>query len=182
MKFESTSLPGVVKIIPTVHSDQRGFFMETWQARKFADGGIDASFVQENYSQSVKNTLRGLHYQIKQPQGRLVRVLHGTVFDVAVDLRRQSPKFGCWVGEILSAENRHQLWIPPGFGHGFLVLSETAGFEYNCTEYYAPEFDRAIRWDDPDIGIDWPLATGSQPILSDKDEAAAFLRDAETFS
>ena len=155
--------------------------METWQARDFANGGIDAEFVQENFSQSVKGTLRGLHYQVRKPQGRLVRVVQGTVFDVSVDLRKSSPNFGQWVGEILSAENKHQLWVPPGFGHGFLVLSETAGFEYNCTEYYAAEFDRSIRWDDPEIGIDWPLAQGERPVLSDKDKAAPFLKDAEIY-
>ncbi|VUX54947.1 dTDP-4-dehydrorhamnose 3,5-epimerase [uncultured Woeseiaceae bacterium] len=155
--------------------------METWQARDFADAGIDAEFVQENFSQSVKGTLRGLHYQIKQPQGRLVRVVQGTVFDVSVDLRKASPYFGQWVGEILSADNRHQLWVPPGFGHGFLVLSETAGFEYNCTDYYAPEFDRSIRWDDPEIGIDWPLTQGEQPLLSGKDMEAPYLKDAEIY-
>ncbi len=181
MMFERTGLPGIIKIVPTVHEDSRGFFMETWQARDFANGGIDAEFVQENFSQSVKGTLRGLHYQIRKPQGRLVRVVQGTVFDVSVDLRKSSPNFGQWVGEILSAENKHQLWVPPGFGHGFLVLSETAGFEYNCTEYYAAEFDRSIRWDDPEIGIDWPLAQGEQPLLSDKDTAAPFLKDAEIY-
>ena len=181
MKFVPTSLPGIVKIVPNVHEDSRGFFMETWQVRNFAENGIDAAFVQENFSHSSKGTLRGLHYQIKQPQGRLVRVVQGAVFDVSVDLRKASPTFGQWVGEILSAENKHQLWVPPGFGHGFLVLSETAGFEYNCTDYYAPEFDRSIRWDDPDIGIDWPLAKGEQPILSDKDAAAPFLNSAEIY-
>ena len=182
MKFESTGLPGIIKIVPTVHEDSRGFFMEHWQARKFASHGIDVSFVQENFSQSVKGTLRGLHYQVRKPQGRLVRVVHGSVFDVSVDLRKSSPNFGHWVGEILSAENRHQLWVPPGFAHGFLVLSETAGFQYNCTEYYAPEFDRSIRWDDPDIGIDWPLPGGDQPILSDKDAAAPMLTQADSYT
>jgi len=182
VKFESTGLPGIIKIVPTVHEDSRGFFMEHWQAREFADHGIDASFVQENFSQSVKGTLRGLHYQVTKPQGRLVRVVHGSVFDVSVDLRKSSPSFGKWVGEILSAENRHQLWVPPGFAHGFLVLSETAGFQYNCTEYYAAEFDRSIRWDDPDIGIDWPLTEGEPPVLSDKDRAAPLLPDADTYA
>jgi len=156
--------------------------METWQAKKFAAGGIDASFVQDNSSQSVKGTLRGLHYQVIRPQGRLVRVVHGSVYDVSVDLRKSSPHFGRWVGEILSAENRHQLWVPPGFAHGFLALSEMAGFEYSCTEYYAPEYDRSIRWDDPDIGIDWPLAEGDLPVLSDKDVSASLLKDAEHYS
>lgn len=164
-----------------VHEDSRGFFMETWQTRTFSEVGIDAAFVQENFSKSVKSTLRGIHYQINVPQGRLVRVVQGAVFDVSVDLRKSSPHFGRWIGEILSAENRIQLWVPPGFGHGFYVLSETAGFEYNCTEYYAAEFDRSIRWDDPDIGIDWPLACGEQPILSGKDKSAPSLKDAEIY-
>jgi len=182
MKFEPTSLPGIIKIIPTVHEDARGFFMETWQAQKFAAGGIQAEFVQENYSQSIRGTLRGLHYQVEVPQGRLVRVVEGAVFDVSVDLRRGSPNYGRWVGEILSAENRHQLWVPPGFAHGFLAMTDTAGFQYNCTEYYAPEHDRSIRWDDPDIGVEWPLPPGVQPILSEKDFAAPYLRDAEVYN
>ncbi len=181
MRFEPTSLPGIVRIVPTVHADSRGYFIETWQARDFAAGGIDAEFVQENFSHSKKGTLRGIHYQIAHPQGRLVRVVQGAIFDVSVDLRRSSPYFGQWMGEILSDENRHQLWVPPGFGHGFLVLSETAGFQYNCTDYYAPEADRSIRWDDPDIGIDWPLTPGEELILSEKDMEAPFLRDAESY-
>ena len=182
MKLEPTTLPGVIKIVPTVHEDSRGFFMETWQLSRFADAGIDARFVQENFSHSTHGTLRGLHYQIEQPQGKLVRVVQGEVFDVAVDLRRSSPHFGQWVGEILSAGNKHQLWVPPGFGHGFLVLSDTAAYEYQCTDYYAPEFERSIRWDDPDIGIDWPLAEGAQPLLIDRDAKAPLLKDADTFS
>jgi dTDP-4-dehydrorhamnose 3,5-epimerase len=182
MKFVETDLPGVIRIEPVVHSDERGFFMETWKARRFHDAGIDADFVQDNFSQSTKGTLRGLHYQIKQAQGKLVRVVSGEAFDVAVDLRKSSPSFGQWAGEILSAENKHQLWVPPGFGHGFLVLSEMAEFEYKCTDYYAAEFDRAIRWDDPDIGIEWPLSAGEQPVLSAKDAAAPFLKDAEIYA
>ncbi len=182
MKFITTSLPEVIKVEPAVHRDGRGYFMETWQLQRFRDGGIDDQFVQDNFSQSSKGTLRGLHYQIEQPQGKLVRVVSGEVFDVAVDLRKSSPQFGQWVGEVLSARNRHQLWVPPGFGHGFLVLSETAQFEYKCTDYYAPEFERSIRWDDPDIGIDWPLSEGARPILSEKDSAAPFLKDAETYA
>ena len=139
-------------------------------------------FLQDNFSRSSKGTLRGLHYQIKQPQGKLVRVVSGEVFDVAVDLRKSSPTFGQWIAEILSAENKHQLWVPPGFGHGFLVLSDTAEFEYKCTDYYAPEFERSIRWDDPDIGIEWPLATGEQPELSARDRAAPRLKNAETYA
>ena len=182
MKFVPTDLPDVIRIEPTVHGDERGFFMETWHTRRFHEAGIDGEFVQDNVSQSSKGTLRGLHYQIEHSQGKLVRVVQGEVFDLAVDLRRSSPHYGQWVGEVLSAENKHQLWVPPGYGHGFLVLSDTAEFEYKCTEYYAPEFERAIRWDDPDLGIEWPLLDGKQPMLSSKDAGAPFFRDAETYA
>ena len=182
MKFIETSLPGVMRIEPTVHRDDRGYFMETWQARRFADRGISADFVQDNFSQSTRGTLRGLHYQIEQAQGKLVRVVRGEAYDVAVDLRRSSLQYGRWVGEVLSAENKHQLWVPPGFGHGFLVLSETAEFEYKCTDYYSPEFERAIRWDDPALGIEWPLGDCEKPVLSSKDEIAPFFENAETYS
>ena len=181
MEFIETSLPGVIRIEPRVFTDERGFFMETWQARRFAESGIDVEFVQDNFSQSTKGTLRGLHYQIQQPQGKLVRVVSGAVFDVAVDLRKSSASYGQWVGEVLSDENRHQLWVPPGFAHGFLVLSDTAEFEYKCSDFYAPEFERSIRWDDPDIGIEWPLQPGKEPVLSAKDAEAPFLADAETY-
>jgi dTDP-4-dehydrorhamnose 3,5-epimerase len=181
MRFVATDLPEVVRIVPTVHEDARGYFMETWQARRFHDAGIDLDFVQDNVSESSKGTLRGLHFQIEQAQGKLVRVVSGEVFDVAVDMRRSSPNFGKWVGEILSADNKHQLWVPPGFAHGFLVLSDTAMFEYKCTDYYAPEFERSVRWDDPEIGINWPLEKGEQPVLSPKDREAPFLRDADTY-
>jgi dTDP-4-dehydrorhamnose 3,5-epimerase len=182
MNFEETSLPGVIRVTPRVFSDDRGYFMETWQKQRFAENGIDADFVQDNVSHSAKGTLRGLHYQIEQAQGKLVRVTHGEVFDVAVDLRKSSPCFGQWVGEVLSAENKHQLWVPPGFGHGFLVLSDTAGFDYKCTDFYAPEFERAVHWSDPDIGIDWPVTAGEQFLLSGKDSDAPFLKDAETYA
>lgn len=182
MKFVETSLPGVIRIEPTVHRDDRGYFMETWQSGRFADNGISADFVQDNFSQSTRGTLRGLHYQIEQAQGKLVRVVRGEVYDVAVDLRRSSSQYGQWVGEVLSAKNKHQLWVPPGFGHGFLVLSEIAEFEYKCTDYYAPEFERAICWNDPDLGIEWPLGDGESPVLSSKDEVAPFLKDAETYA
>ena len=181
MRFVATDLPEVVRIVPTVHEDARGYFMETWQARRFHDAGIDLDLVQDNVSESSKGTLRGLHFQIEQAQGKLVRVVSGEVFDVAVDMRRSSPNFGKWVGEILSADNKHQLWVPPGFAHGFLVLSDTAMFEYKCTDYYAPEFERSVRWDDPEIGINWPLEKGEQPVLSPKDREAPFLRDADTY-
>lgn len=146
--------------------------METWQASKFAAAGIDETFVQDNQSRSRRGTLRGIHYQIRQPQGKLVRVTYGEVFDVAVDLRRNSPTFGQWVGEHLSAENHRQLWVPPGFGHAFLVLSEFADFEYKCNDFYAPEHERAILWNDPSLGIDWPLEGIGTPLISDKDAAA----------
>jgi dTDP-4-dehydrorhamnose 3,5-epimerase len=182
VKFIETSLPGIIRIEPTVHRDDRGYFMETWQSGRFADNGINANFVQDNFSQSTRGTLRGLHYQIEQAQGKLVRVVRGEVYDVAVDLRRSSSQYGRWVGEVLSAENKHQLWVPPGFGHGFLVLSEIAEFEYKCTDYYAPEFERAIRWDDPELGIEWPLGDGENPVLSSKDAIAPFFDNAETYA
>ncbi len=182
MKLEQTSLPGVILIKPNVFEDGRGFFMESWNARSYADAGIDADFLQDNLSQSARHTLRGLHYQVEQPQGKLVRVVVGEVFDVAVDLRRSSPTFGKYEGVMLSAENKHSLWIPPGFAHGFLVLSDTATFEYKCTDFYAPEHERTIRWDDPDIGIDWPLPDGDDPVLSEKDATACSLAKADTYS
>jgi dTDP-4-dehydrorhamnose 3,5-epimerase len=182
MRFVETSLSGVVTVIPKVFEDSRGYFMEIWQERRFREAGIDINFVQDNFSQSSKGTLRGLHYQLNQPQGKLVRVVSGEVFDVAVDLRKSSPGFGRWAGAILSAENKHLLWVPPGFGHGFMVLSDTAEFEYKCTDYYAPEFERSIRWNDPDIGIEWPSTASGSMVLSDKDAAAPFLKDAETYA
>ena len=181
MKFETTPLAGVLRLEPTVYGDDRGFFLESWNARAFADAGHDWQFVQDNHSRSGQGILRGLHFQTEQPQGKLVRVVDGEVFDVAVDLRRSSPHFGDWVGVVLSAENKQQLWVPPGFGHGFLVLSDTAEFEYKCSDFYAPEHERSIRWDDPDIGIEWPLEDGTEPLLSPKDAAAPFLKDADTY-
>ena len=180
MRVEATSLPGVMLVEANVFRDARGAFLETWNKRDFAAAGIDAAFVQDNLSESKQHTLRGLHYQVKQAQGKLVRVVDGKVFDVAVDLRRSSPAFGKSLGLILDADQRQALWIPPGFAHGFLVLSETATFEYKCTDYYAPEHERAIRWDDPDLGIDWPLPAGARPLLSDKDANAVAFRDADT--
>lgn len=181
MNFTPLAIPEVLLIEPDVHGDERGFFMETWQRRKFAEAGIDHDFVQDNHSRSVQGTLRGLHYQIRQPQGKLVRVTAGEVFDVAVDLRRSSEWFGCWVGEHLSAANRRMLWVPPGFAHGFLVLSEAAEFQYKCTDYYAPEHERSIRWDDTDIEIEWPLLEGRVPLVSDKDRNGSPLAFAEVF-
>ena len=181
MKFTRTKIPDVILIEPHVYRDGRGFLMETWHEGKFEDGGIDTDFVQDNHSHSCRHILRGLHYQIKQAQGKLVRVASGEVFDVAVDLRRSSPAFGQWVGEFLSEENKKMLWIPPGFAHGFLVTSESADLCYKCTEFYAQEYDRAIRWDDPELGIEWPLSEGVKPVLSQKDAGATLLRQAEVY-
>ena len=182
MDLRPTRIPEVILLRPKIFGDDRGFFLESWQKRKFAEAGLDVEFVQDNHSRSVRHTLRGLHYQIRQPQGKLVQVITGTVFDVAVDLRRSSPTFGQWVGETLSDRNHHQVWIPPGFAHGFLVLSEVADFSYKCTDYYAPEHERCVRWDDPELKIDWPLPPGAVPIVSAKDAAGAALRTAELFA
>jgi len=181
MKFIETALADVVLIEPTVLGDDRGFFMETWHRKKFSDGKIDFNFVQDNHSRSGINTLRGLHYQIVQPQGKLVRVIAGEVYDVAVDVRKSSPTFGKWVGEYLSASNHRMLWVPPGFAHGFLVISDVADVCYKCTDYYAPEYDRGIRWNDTDLGIVWPLAAGISPLLSPKDKNAKLLTEADLF-
>ncbi|MBU0674698.1 MAG: dTDP-4-dehydrorhamnose 3,5-epimerase [Proteobacteria bacterium] len=182
MIFKPLAIPDVVLITPRVFGDDRGFFMETWQARTFAEAGLDVNFVQDNHSRSRQGILRGLHYQFNHPQGKLIRVVSGEVFDVAVDLRRGSPSFGGWVGEILSAENKRMLWVPPGFAHGFYVVSDTADFVYKCTDYYAPQDERAIRWDDPDLAIAWPLVNNQPPLLSEKDQAASWLRDVESTS
>jgi dTDP-4-dehydrorhamnose 3,5-epimerase len=181
MEFEPTGIPDVVLIRPKVFGDARGFFFESWEERKFAAAGLDAKFVQDNHSRSTRNILRGLHYQIQQPQGKLVRVVTGTVFDVAVDIRRRSPTFGRSVGVILSEENHHMLWVPPGFAHGFLVLSESADFLYRCTDFWAPSHERAIQWNDPDLAITWPLPEGVVPVLSAKDAVAKRFKDAEYF-
>lgn len=181
MEFVRTRLPDVVLIKPKAHGDARGFFMETWHAQRFAAAGIAATFVQDNHSRSAKNILRGLHYQVLQPQGKLVRVAAGRVFDVAVDMRRSSPTFGQWDGVELSDENNHMLWVPPGFAHGFLVLSDTADFVYKCTDFYAPEHERSLRWDDIDVGISWPLPASVQPLISSKDAVAPRFEDAEYF-
>lgn len=181
MKFTPTKLPDVILVEPDVFGDNRGFFMETWQAEKFAAGGIAADFVQDNHSRSGQGILRGLHYQVKNPQGKLIRVLNGEVFDVAVDLRKNSKNFGQWVGMHLSAENKKMLWIPPGFAHGFYVVSPQADFFYKCTDFYTPENERAIRWNDPDLAIDWPLRGEGPPILAPKDAAAAPFKEAEYF-
>ncbi|MHC1773555.1 MAG: dTDP-4-dehydrorhamnose 3,5-epimerase [Flexilinea sp.] len=181
MKFVNQSIPDVVLIKPQVFKNERGFFFESWQKKEFSKAGIDIEFVQDNHSGSVKNVLRGLHYQIQQSQGKLIRVIAGEVFDAAVDIRKSSPTFGKWVGATLSSENFNMLWIPPGFAHGFLVLSDYAEFVYKATDFYAPGFERSIRWDDPDIGIDWPL-NGQTPVLSAKDAKGSSLHDAEVFA
>ena len=180
MKISPTRLPEVLIVEPKVFGDARGFFLESWNRKAFAALGLDLDFVQDNHSRSRKGVLRGLHYQLLQPQGKLVRVCSGAVFDVAVDLRRSSPHFGRWEGVELSAENQRMLWLPPGFAHGFLVLSETADFHYKATEYYAPQDERCVLWNDPEIGIDWPL--DEAPALSAKDQAGTPLRLAETFA
>lgn len=181
MKATATALPEVLRLEPKVFGDERGFFLESWNARTFREAtGQDVQFVQDNHSRSLRGVLRGIHYQLVRPQGKLVRVVSGRVLDVAVDLRRSSPRFGRWVAEELSAENARQLWIPPGFGHAFLVLSDAADFLYKTTDYWIAEYDRCIAWDDPDIGIDWPLA--AEPLLSDRDRSAPRLRAAEVFA
>lgn len=180
MKIVSTRIPDVKLIEPAVYGDDRGFFFESFNQRIFNEAvGDDYSFVQDNHSRSKKNVLRGLHYQIKQPQGKLVRVVVGEVFDVAVDIRQSSPTFGQWVGEYLSADNKKQLWVPPGFAHGFLVLSDNAEFLYKTTDYYAPEHERCIAWNDPGLAIEWNI-TGT-PELSRKDQQATAFKDAEVF-
>ncbi len=177
MKITPTVIPEVLLIEPDVHGDARGFFMETWHAQKYAEAGLDVKFVQDNHSRSHKGILRGLHYQLEQPQGKLVRVSHGCVFDVAVDIRKGSSSFGQWVGYELSGDNFRQLYVPPGFAHGFCVLSDSADFIYKCTDFYAPEYEHCIRWNDPDIGIPWP---GSDFQVSEKDQQASLLKDMDS--
>ncbi|MGV7209512.1 dTDP-4-dehydrorhamnose 3,5-epimerase [Oxalobacteraceae bacterium A2-2] len=182
MNVIKTPLAGLLVLEPRVFGDERGFFFESFNGRKFAElTGVTLDFVQDNHSRSAKGVLRGLHYQIQQAQGKLVRVVAGAVFDVAVDLRKSSPTFGQWYGLELSAENKRQLWIPPGFGHGFVTTSDSAEFLYKTTDYWAPEFERSILWNDPAIGIQWPAGLGT-PQLSGKDAAASLLADAEVFA
>lgn len=179
MNFITTEIPDVILIEPRVFADERGFFMETWHKQKFLKGGIDADFVQDNHSRSVQGMLRGLHYQVKRQQGKLVRVILGEVYDVAVDIRRGSPTFGKWIGFYLSAENKRMLWIPPGFAHGFYVTSDVAEFVYKCTDFYAPKHERCIIWNDSNLGIQWPLINGMAPVLSAKDAKGIRLEEAE---
>jgi len=176
-----TNLNDCVVLEPIVHGDERGFFIESWNSRTFEEMGLNVGFVQDNHSRSSRGVLRGLHYQLNTPQGKLVRVTRGSVFDAVVDLRRSSSTFGEWFGVELSEQNKRMLWVPPGFAHGFLVMSEIADFQYKCTEYYSPRDDRGIRWNDPDIGIEWPITNGIEPTLSEKDGSAPFMSDAETF-
>ncbi|WP_018900911.1 dTDP-4-dehydrorhamnose 3,5-epimerase [Rhizobium sp. 2MFCol3.1] len=181
MQTTLTAIPDVVVFEPMVFGDERGFFIESFNARTFKElTGLDREFVQDNHSKSSRNVLRGLHYQIRQPQGKLVRVVQGEVFDVAVDIRQSSPTFGKWVGVLLSATNKKQLWVPEGFAHGFLVLSETAEFLYKTTNYYAPEYERSLLWNDPRLAIEWPLA--GEPKLSGKDAKAMPFDSADLFA
>jgi len=181
MRFTPTAIPDVVLIEPKVFDDQRGFFMETFRASYFAEAGIPTQFVQDNHSGSRRGALRGLHYQVRQAQGKLIRVVAGEVFDVAVDLRRSSPTFGKWEGVILSADNRLQIWIPPGFAHGFYVLSEWAEVVYKATDYYAPQWERTLLWNDPEVGIAWPMRTGDIPSVSPKDAQGRKLDEADLY-
>jgi dTDP-4-dehydrorhamnose 3,5-epimerase len=181
MKIEETSLPGVLLLTPTIYKDERGAFMETFNLKQMAEAGLPAHWVQDNFSISKKHVLRGIHYQVVQPQGKLVRVTHGAVVDVAVDLRRSSATFGQHVAVELSGENGAMLWIPVGFGHAFVVLSEQAGFAYKVTDYYSPAGERTIAWDDPDLAIEWPVAAGNA-IVSEKDRRGVRFREAEVFS
>ncbi len=180
MKLVPTELDDVIVIEPKVFPDQRGFFMETWREDMFQQVGLNYSFIQENHSKSSAGILRGLHYQIKQAQGKYIRVVAGEIYDVAVDLRRSSASFGKWTSEYLSAENKKALWVPPGFAHGFFVTSEVAEVTYKCTEYYAPEYERSLLWNDPALGIDWPIED-IEVILSEKDRNGVPLADAETY-
>ena len=180
MKVTPTAIPDVLIIEPKVFGDERGFFFESFNQKAFNEAtGLDVNFVQDNHSRSAKGVLRGLHYQVQQPQGKLVRVVRGVVFDVAVDIRKDSPTFGKWAGTELSEDNHRQLWIPPGFAHGFLVLSDSADFLYKTTDYYAPQHERCIAWNDPSIAIEWPK--GVQPLLSAKDESGKRLAEADVF-
>jgi len=182
MNVIETSLPGVLIVEPRVFGDERGFFMESWNRMAFEKAGLPTEFVQDNHSRSAHGVLRGMHYQIEQPQGKLVRVTQGEVFDVAVDLRKSSPAFGQWTGVVLSASNHRLFWVPPGFAHGFYVMSESADFQYKCTSYYAPEHERSLQWNDPSVGIEWPLVNGVEPILSEKDSACPVLAELEIYA
>ncbi len=175
MEVIKTTIDGVLLVKPKIFGDARGYFVETWQEQRYEECGIDLLFVQDNHSKSSKGILRGLHFQKNHPQGKLVMVSYGEVFDVAVDIRENSPTFGKWYGAILNQENQNQLWIPPGMAHGFVVLSDVAHFHYKCTDYYHPNDEGSIRWNDPDLGIEWPI--DFEPLLSDKDSKAPWFKD-----
>ncbi len=181
MEIIETDIKDVKVLSPKVFGDARGFFMETWRENDFKEWVADVDFVQDNHSKSAQGVLRGLHYQIRHPQGKLVRVTSGEVFDVAVDIRKESPDFGKWVGVVLSEENKKMFWVPPGFAHGFYVISPVAEFVYKCTDYYAPDYEKSIIWNDPAINIQWPLVEGVTPQLSVKDEQGVSLENAEVF-
>lgn len=181
MQIVDTVLDSVKIVVPKVFGDDRGFFTESWNRQAFENAGLPGGFVQDNHSRSSQGVLRGLHYQVKHPQGKLVRVTRGEVFDVAVDMRKSSPQFGQWVGVLLSEQNKHQLWVPEGFAHGFYVVSDSADFQYKCTDYYHPEFERSLKWDDPEVGIEWPIAEGSEPLLAAKDAAGLPLAQCDAF-
>ena len=182
MQIIDTTLADVKIIEPRLFGDERGFFLESWNQQLFADNNLPSQFVQDNHSRSQQGVLRGLHYQIKNPQGKLVRVTQGEVFDVAVDMRRSSPQFGQWTGVLLSAANHRQLWVPPGFAHGFYVTSASADFQYKCTDYYAPEHERSLLWNDATVNVEWPLLPGSDPVLAAKDAGGAQFDDCDYFS
>ena len=181
MNVVSTAIPDIKVIEPRVFGDHRGYFIETWNQQRFLEHGIDAEFVQDNFSLSRRGTLRGLHYQIRQAQGKLMRVVQGEVYDVCVDLRQSSGTFGQWVGVTLSEENHRSLWVPPGFAHGFFVTSDEAAFEYKCTDFYAKEHERTLLWNDPALGIDWPIPEGTEPLITEKDREGQGLLKADVF-
>lgn len=182
MQIEHTPIPGVLLIKPTVHGDERGFFLESWHAARYAEAGITESFVQDNHSRSQRGILRGLHLQTDRPQGKLVRVTAGAVFDVVVDCRSDSASCGQWFGATLTAQGQEQLWVPPGFAHGFYVLTESADFLYKCTDYYHPQSEITLAWDDPTVGVAWPLSEGSEPRLSEKDRLGVSWQDCPLYS
>lgn len=181
MEVERLAIPDVLLLRPKVFGDHRGFFLESWNRKRFEQIGLDIDFVQDNHSRSARDILRGMHYQVKQTQGKLVRVVQGAVFDAVVDMRRSSPTFGRWVGVELNESNNHLLWVPPGFAHGFLVLSESADFLYKCTDYYAPEHERSLQWNDPDVAIAWPLRAGATPKLAARDANGTPFKKSEFF-
>lgn len=181
MHVKPTTIPDVKIIVPKVYRDERGCLLETWNRNDFARAGLDLEFVQDNLTNSVRGTIRGLHYQIRHSQGKLIRVVHGEIFDVAVDLRRSSPSFARWVGIVLSAQSQKAVWIPPGFAHGFQVLSERADVQYKCTDSYSPEHERTILWNDPDLAIEWPGAADRSPLLSPRDRQGVAFREADYF-